>query len=162
QLAAWAAEHGLLGLLVHRAERVVLEPTWQPYRQLLPLEPNDRGRPAESGAPAFGVLSEPGRDDSLRPSLSIFGRTSLGWSASASRSDFGNQTPALTGQPHRKGEPVAPEDVPDGWPRPGVLLRDLAYASLVDEPLDGTWARYFPDIPRAMRQAHAYPMPTTE
>jgi hypothetical protein len=60
-----------------------------------------------------------------------------------------------------KDKLVPPQELPEEWPKPEVLLQDLTTGGWKREPLAKTWARFFPDVPPSERETYAYPLPGT-
>ena len=49
-----------------------------------------------------------------------------------------------------------------GGRKPSVLLHGLNDLSLVEEPLDQTWSKFFPGVEGAKRKSYRYPLPYTD
>jgi hypothetical protein len=138
-LLAWCARYGVLGVLLHQAHAVTLHARWRP--------------PASVTAPR--------PDDVLLPSVRRYVRTSTRWRA-VTRMIMAQDGVYMTGEPERAETPLARAEYFPSLPAPGVLLRDMVTDEWLEEPLDRTWALYFPDVPEAERPTFDYPVPMSE
>lgn len=142
-LSAWAAESGLLGLLLQRSLRVVRAPRWV------------------SDATTRKVLGLGGQVQGLVGAQMTSMRTPTGWTTSSRlqiRADE-SSSPASTDLT-LEGQLVAASDIPRDWGPPSVLVQQDDY-SLVVEPLDGAWGRFFPSVSCDEKTTYDYPRPLT-
>jgi hypothetical protein len=138
QVLEWCAAFGLLGVLPHRVQMVVLAPRWEPLLE--------------------------GSPEVLWPALRQYVRTATGWSLMVSShlgGVLGEGVPMKQEAPEARGMLVREADRPNGWPMPGVLMRELRGLVWRWEPFARTWGRFFPDLPADCRETYAYPMPLT-
>lgn len=143
RLLAWCREHGLLGVLPHRVQAVVLAPRWRPL-------PFPEAQPeGQGGLP---------QDRILAPILPQYFRTSDGWQA-WNQVQFAPGRRFIVDEPERAGELVSEDDRPKSWPPPSVLLQNLRDFKWERESLGKTWAQFFPDVPGEDRETHLYPVP---
>jgi hypothetical protein len=154
ELLRWVQEYGLLGVLLHRAQIVTLHPIWQPSpRRAVVRDPGGLGS---------AVAKLPGDAGRLRPRRVLFTRSNVGWWPAHDNS-YAEESGELEGEPEQLGRPVPPAEIPAEWRgASGVLLRDLDGFGTVWEPLEGTWALYFPDVADHERGTHQYPLPASE
>lgn len=133
-LTAWCAEHGLLGVLPHVAHQVTLPARW-------------------------GLATLTG--GKLVPARTCYVRGAFGWVA---REDafWETRSPAFERATKQPGALVPEDLLPAEWTPPGVLLQDLGEPGWRFEPLDGTWAHFFPDVPEVDRPTYPYPRPCSE
>ena len=90
-------------------------------------------------------------------------QTASGWS---SKGEFIPQS-RPRGRVPKEGELAGDRYLPEGWSKPGVNLHRLQghrgeAAPWSFEPLDRTWARFFPGVPEAERQTYNYPLPLSD
>ena len=135
KVLSWCKDYGLLGVLLQRAQAVVLAPR---------LEPQDGSQ-----------------NEHLMPTLRRYFRTNEGWRETL-QYIFGKGGYAIVDEAAREGELVSNEDSLSAWPRPHVLLQKLNENKLEEELLTGTWARFFPTISKESRETFSYPIPTSE
>ena len=141
----WCSRHGLLGVLLQRAQMVTLPPRW---------------------------AALPGLEDVLVPWQEELFRSNRGWvcverwggrSQRTSARDTSTQDGQARGErAPNVGQVVSLRQVPRGWPEPSVLLQDLQRETWAREPLSGAWARFFPDVSRLDADVYPYPRPGTE
>ncbi|HUS98511.1 MAG TPA: hypothetical protein VMX97_17430, partial [Hyphomicrobiaceae bacterium] len=134
KLISWCNEYGLLGILHHRVSNVVLAPRWVEH---------------EVGQSALVVRQRE------------YIRTNLGWDT-AERETGGWKIRDRQDEPPKEGDIIDPDDKPHDWPRPGVIAQPLGSASCKREPLSGTWAQFFPDIPKEKSEVLPYPAPLSD
>jgi hypothetical protein len=145
----WCNEHGLLGILPHTAENVMLAPSWN-YLE---------GGPD----PDEALLSE--ENPRLFPSASVMKYIRLDdrWESHIESAMVGEE-------PARRavveGEPV-PVDC-RSWPiRATAIIRridgELGGEPLpLEQPIEDEWGRFFPGVPTADQEAFQYPRPMTD
>ncbi len=133
----WVHEHGVLGVLPHRAMSVRLAPRWA---TLFSPDPNR-----------------------LFPRVLTHVKTTIGWN-SEERSTLPNSpgTYYLVDEPDQFGELVPDDAIPPQWATAGVLLRRLDGFEIHAESFRPYWARYFPSVPDAERETYAYPLPLSD
>ena len=133
-LLKWCSAHGLLGVLPHRTQMVVLSPRWEPR-----------------------VLRIRSDRKELVPTLRRYFRTSTGWSrvheqrSSRRRIDPGQQK-----------DLVAEEQLPKLWPPPSALLQNMQTGQWDQEPLSKSWWRFFPDVLEGEKETFGYPLPLSD
>lgn len=95
-------------------------------------------------------------DRKLAQTLRSYLRTSMGWQPHlCTFSSHGlPQTP--------NGELEIPGFLSELWPRPGVILQELGGTNWQQEPLNSTWARFFPRVPKEKSTEYPYPIPPSE
>ena len=96
------------------------------------------------------------RTGSLAPSQCHFFRTSVGWEE---RVYVDPPVERQKKKKRRDGNLVDNEDMPSRFSPPGVVLQDLVTAHMKFEPLDQTWARFFPAVPQNEAVTYEYPLP---
>jgi hypothetical protein len=139
QVLQWCTTFGLLGVLPHRVQMVVLARRWESLFE--------------------------GPPEVLWPAQRQYVRTATGWSLIVSSylgGALGERVPMKQGAPEARGMLVGEADRPHGWPMPGVLLRELRGPGWQWEPFARTWGRFFPDLPADAWETYAYPMPLTQ
>jgi hypothetical protein len=146
-LVEWCCGHGLLGLLPHRVQVVTLAPRWW-----LP-------------APGAKVRGRDVPPNALYPAQGRFVRTSSGWEAYRTvaweRMHAAGKRGSSAGSLIREGSLVYPDQLPELWRRPRVVLRDLRGRDWAEEPLSETWGRFFPHVRKDEVETHAYHRPLT-
>jgi hypothetical protein len=143
RVAAWCTEHGLLGVLLQRAQVVALQPRFIPVPSGLRVTVDGR------------VPASP-----LWPAQAWYYRAGIGWAVEYSTG--GPPGPALViDMPDREGQLVPEEALPSNAHHPHVLLQELQSPRWSVEPLGTTWARFFPAVPESEHETFAYPMPRT-
>ena len=132
RLTDWCAQHGLLGVLLHRAQTVTLAPRWR-------------------------ILE--GTEDALIPAQQQLVRTNQGWMRTERQhSRPGEQfTDRVIG-----GLVAPRHQAPRHWPEPSALVQDLRMGAWTTEALSPTWARFFPHVPDEEREIYPYPLPGTD
>lgn len=146
RLADWCSQHGLLGVLLQRAQMAVLYPRFRPLPGGMRVSVEEAG---EEHVPSSVLWS----------AVRCYFRSSIGW---AVREMSGDNAVFMTDAPEREDE-LAPSDrIPSGAPPLGALLQDLRRAQWQFEPLDGTWGRFFPNVPEDQRATYFYPPPMSE
>jgi hypothetical protein len=138
-IVRWCETWGLLGLLPHCAQALVLPATWEPIT--LP-----------DGQELLDVLF---------PAVTRYLRTPTGWRGQT-QLQMGPEVPHVVGRPEGRGQLVAPEHLAATMPRPGVLFRELRDVIWTEAPIDQRWAPFFPEVPAAERAGYAYPAPLSE
>lgn len=131
RIVAWCNEHGLLGILPHRALFAELAPRWSS-----PL---------------------PKRADHLVPGRVTHTRIGARWLA-WSQQRVGSGTWCLTNEPEQHGELVPADMRPEGW-RPRVIVVSDNARKIEEHGLGNAWGRYFPDIPAGLTDTFHYPTP---
>ena len=142
EVATWCAKHGLLGLLPHTVQGVVLAPRWEP--SLLTQE------------------SSPSEEEWLYPTVESYYRTTTRWRTRINNLPPRENLPDSSQSGYQKGDLVSDSYLSDYGVRPGVFLRDLSRSEWRFEPLDRTWAKFFPDVALEERATYRYPRPLSE
>ena len=139
-IASWCAQHGLLGILLHRTRSVTLAARW-------------RGDDPHSSKPGYLLL----------PVARRFVRLPDAWESKEVHLFDGGQKYRLDENPNLEGQLVSAGDLreqsPDGY------VEILPHTDSFDwqhEPLSKTWATYFPHVPTQDRETHQYPQPLTD
>lgn len=138
-LCSWAASNGLLGLALQRTEQVEPAPRWAPL-------------PTGISVVVSGV------EQKVAKTRVRYARTPGGWTRFTGH-DEGRGS--LSADDSLVGQLVLPDEVPTSWSPGSALVRDKRYA-LVSEPIERTWAQYFPDVAREAEHSHDYPFPLGE
>ncbi len=127
----WCAAHGLLGVLLHRVQTVILAARWHPL---------------------------PGTEHRLIPVQQQLVRTNQGWIRTGRE---GRRFPSKVSgdESGAQGALVPPANLPKRWSEPNVLLQDLRTGERKTESLSQTWSRFFPEVPDEEREIHPYPLP---
>ncbi len=137
EVVTWCGEHGLLGLLPHQYEVAYLAPRW--------------GEAAAELARLAGPL--------------VPVRRTYAWEATGWQPDdeqwWRTKTPSLQQAPKANAALVPEELWPDHWGPPLALGRTLGLGTWSTLPLGSAWGPYFPEVPRAERDAWAYPRPSS-
>ena len=140
RLADWCTEWGLLGILPHMAESVVLAPRWTRF-------PGHRLSADES----------PG----VAPAQRRYDRTNTGWASRAPVRLWREGEWTVVRGPAEEGMLIPEGSWPSGYARPGVVLREPFTGEYTQQQLSEWWAQYFPDVPEAEQDNYAYPPPLT-
>ena len=128
----WCGDHGLLGLLLHRTQKICLEPRWEPS----PL------------------LELSGR---LVPAAIAYVRTSDGWIATLQTLDHAAYDPSAD-----RGQVICRDDMRKGWPHAAVWMTGGVGSTddtVRREVLSTTWSRFFPTVPIGEWETFRYPTP---
>ncbi len=144
KVLSWCESYGLLGVLLHRAQAIILAPR---------LEPSLLEQLA-SGAAQDG-------DVPLMPTQHRYFRTNEGWRDWA-QNTLGKGGYRVVGEPELEGTLVAPQDIPPAWSSPHVVLQKLERNELEEEPLGKTLGPFFPTVTPEDRETFSYPRPTSE
>ena len=111
KVLSWCKDYGLLGVLLQRAQAVVLAPRLKP-----PLLEQLAANMGQDGS----------QNTHLMPTLCRYFRTNEGW-----REELQNilvkGAYANVDEAAHEGEIVSYEDFPNAWPRPHVLLQKLNF-----------------------------------
>ncbi len=169
-LLAWCAAHGLLGVLLHHAQIVVLAPRWRyaigDARLPVPMAIFRRcvrvgGRWVEASPVYFDKSEMRKEDGGTAPKHMSDGGPIVRTSLSTLAKMVGSRPKSSKPRGARKeGELVELKDIPDDRLKPGVFLEDLEGLEYRHESLSQTWARFFPDVPEDERETYPYPLPT--
>ena len=173
-LLDWCAEHGLLGVLPHRAQRMILAARWTdwedveeyaighstgPLREPPPLGLADI-RPVDYDN--YPRVSE--RDPEpyfLVPATPGYVRFGERWVHTLET--WGGRRPwPTTNDGDQRDRPVPRNLLPPEWPRPTLLWSDFQEMDLTTVPLGEAASRFFPGVPPEQRESYAYPKPLTE
>lgn len=153
RLLAWCDAYGLLGLLLHRVQQATFAPRWERRRgqpaggDHAPTHPTSgahRSRPAARGEELFATHVK-----YLRSNWGSFR-----WGKEQ------ELTQAVAFEPRKEGRIVERSRWVDRAGR--VLLHDADIGEWRFEPLDATWARFFPSVEPKERLTFAYPQPYSE
>lgn len=135
RIAAWCRDHGLLGILPHRAVHVTLAARWVVDRP---------GETAKGAVHAEQIEMVRCRGE---------------WGEHHEYEVGSNGIPKW-GLDREPGLVEAGE-LPAGFSQPAVRLRSLFHSFTFEkEPLVGTWGQFFPSIPPREREAYRYPSPS--
>lgn len=153
RILAWCGAHGLLGLLLHQVQQVTFAPRWE--RRL--------GRPAGSddspARPTSGTHRSrpPARGEQLFATHMKYLRSNWGTFRWGKEQEL---TEAVAFDAKKEGRVVDRARWVDRAGR--VLLHDADIGEWRFEPLDATWARFFPSVEPKERLTFAYPQPHSE
>ena len=131
----WCSQFGLLGILPHCAQTVVLAARWQAF-------------------PVGGGF--------LMPAAAHYVRTATGWEGVSSGPFKSLDKTYQEEHQIKEGDLIAAEALEElrGFPRPGVILRpSLGKSNLESQPLSKSWARYFPQVHEWEAETYQYPIP---
>ena len=146
KVTEWCSHHGLLGVLLHRAQWVVLPARWVPN----PDGPNRRRLvPIQDSFILSGHRWVTSTSSSVKDIIAPPGTRS----GSVVRGTLAEEF-----EPPR----VLMRDEFMSWDDSKELLRDESIPTWKMEPLTETWARFFPSVPKAAREQYDYPPPLTE
>ena len=139
-IASWCAQHGLLGILLHRARSVTLAARWR------------RDDP-RSSKPGYLLL----------PVARKFNRLPDAWESKEVHLFDGGQKYRLDENPNLEGQLVSAGDLreqsPDGY---AEILQHADSFDWQQEPIAETWGAFFPNVPKRDRETHQYPQPLTD
>lgn len=138
RLLDWCQQHGLLGVLPHRARLITLAPCWLPGA----AEHVDEA----GNAHTYGTLA---------PHQNMLVLTSAGWRGVG-------WTGPVSDSPHAlPGDLVAPDEVPTGWSSPSVVIEDWLGMPKQANLRNEVW-RFFPAVPQDAAETYQYPLPPSE
>ncbi len=145
----WCSTYGLLGLLLHQTQMVVLAPRFgeDPYPLLV----------AAAGASPR---------HRLQPTSIRYSRTIRGWKQTYTTAPNSQLVSSRHVKP-TPGDLLDPEEISEDWKRRGwdqswALVKVPPSSEWAREPLNLTWARYFPNISVDDRDAFEYPPPLSD
>lgn len=134
RVVQWCSEHGLLGILPHRARVMFLAPRWE-------VQP-------------WGVAGQ--TDFEAVPSQKSFVRIGAEW---LGRTRHGSKR----GPANAKNDAlVPPRSIPQGWPAPYAVVEKLGAPDVEFQKLGDAVTRFFPGVRPRDAEKHAYPLPLTD
>jgi len=145
KLATWCAKHGLLGVLLQRTRAVTLAARWTPLSEIFP-----------------GGASEPDKESPLVPAYTHISHQNTGWRRWKSGGWESEKLRKANESGRKKGQPLSMEAMRRIGTLPHVILQDLGKPRWKQEPLDATWATFFPDVLAKDPIVYEYPLPSTE
>ena len=133
---AWCQQYGLLGVLLHRVEKIVLDAWAEDARAILPGWNGTEVEPERSGTE---------EETERHQSRVQFRRNPGGEWQTVIQHDV-------------SGEGESPSHDPAG-----IMLHPIADSvEMVFEPFGQTWARFFPSVPHDQWESYRYPPPLSE
>ncbi len=137
----WCNRYGLLGILPALTRTITLTPCWTPLSE--PTTP-------------------PKKFPTLVPAYRTYLRDGGAWRVIT---HFGGLRAArpLDEKAKQEGEPIPKKLVPKEWPHPGASQRDWRSFKWKDNnPLQGEFLEFFPQVPQGKAESYQYPVPGTE
>ena len=166
-LLEWCADYGLLGLLPHRAQMMILAPRWVPAgyadRQLKVTGVEEpRFESAKVPPPEMFDHYDTDTEDIEPPSVleaasSVYVRSGNRWHSTLAT---WRSAPTSDTNSDQAGQPVPVQLLPSVLSQ--VVLSGIGDTLIADVPIAEGVGPFFPDVPPDQRADYHYPLPLTD